>query len=139
MNSPSSATRTVAGTTRTISCAFVAGCDGDRGVSRAAIPGDHLTRSSHAYGYAWLTVLADVPAGHQSMMAVHPRGFAGQFARGPQASRFYLQCPLDSSPSQWTDERVWDEIEARLANRWPHGDPSPARSWCRCAASSTTR
>ncbi|MFI0469829.1 4-hydroxybenzoate 3-monooxygenase [Saccharopolyspora sp. 5N102] len=106
--------RDSAGSTKMISCEFVAGCDGDRGVSRAAIPSESLTRYSHEYGYAWLTILAEVPANHQSMMALHPRGFAGQFARGPHASRFYLQCPLDSSTAQWTDERIWDELETRF-------------------------
>ncbi|MFE5161882.1 4-hydroxybenzoate 3-monooxygenase [Streptomyces sp. NPDC056697] len=106
--------RDSAGTTRTIRCDFIAGCDGDRGVSRAAIPSGQLTRYAHDYGYAWLTVLAEVPANHQSMMAIHSRGFAGQFARGPEASRFYLQCPLDSSLLEWTDERVWEEIEIRF-------------------------
>lgn len=110
-----------AGVARTIRCDFVAGCDGDRGVSRASIPGDQLTRYSHDYGYAWLTVLAEAPANHQAMMAIHPRGFAGQFARGPQASRFYLQCPLDSSTEEWTDERIWREIESRF------GEPVNAR------------
>ena len=102
------------GSARTISCEFIAGCDGDHGVSRAAIPGEHLTRYSREYGYAWLTVLAEVPANHQALMAIHPRGFAGQFARGPHASRFYLQCPLDTETSQWTDERIWDELETRF-------------------------
>ncbi|MEV0701523.1 FAD-dependent monooxygenase [Saccharopolyspora sp. NPDC050389] len=62
------------GSARVISCEFVAGCDGDRGVSRAAIPSESFTRYSHEYGYAWLTILAEVPANHQSMMALHPRG-----------------------------------------------------------------
>jgi p-hydroxybenzoate 3-monooxygenase len=106
--------RDSAGSTRVVSCDFVAGCDGDRGVSRVAVPSESLTRYSHEYGYAWLTVLAEVPANHQSMMALHHRGFAGQFTRGPHASRFYLQCPLDSSTSQWTDERIWDELETRF-------------------------
>jgi p-hydroxybenzoate 3-monooxygenase len=106
--------RDSSGSTKVIRGEFVAGCDGDRGVSRAAIPRESLTRHSHEYGYAWLTILAEVPANHQSMMALHPRGFAGQFARGPHASRFYLQCPLDSSTAQWTDERIWDELETRF-------------------------
>lgn len=106
--------RDKAGATTVIGCEFVAGCDGDRGASRAAIPAEALTRYSHEYGYAWLTVLAEAPTNHQSMMALHSRGFAGQFARGPHASRFYLQCPLDSSTAQWTDERIWDELEARF-------------------------
>jgi p-hydroxybenzoate 3-monooxygenase len=106
--------RDSAGHISRISCEFVAGCDGDHGVSRSAIPSDALTRYSHEYGYAWLTMLADVPATHQAMMAIQPRGFAGQFARGPQASRFYLQCPLDTDTAQWTDERIWDELESRF-------------------------
>lgn len=43
-----------------INSEFVAGCDGDRGVSRAAIPSASLTRYAHEYGYAWLTILAEV-------------------------------------------------------------------------------
>jgi p-hydroxybenzoate 3-monooxygenase len=113
--------RDSAGSTTTIGCEFVAGCDGDRGASRAAIPGESLMRYSHEFGYAWLTILAEVPANHQSMMALHPRGFAGQFARGPQASRFYLQCPLDSLSAQWTDERIWAELETRF------GEPMAAK------------
>ncbi|MEU8149454.1 FAD-dependent monooxygenase [Nonomuraea sp. NPDC048901] len=54
--------RDAAGSTKVVSCDFVAGCDGDRGVSRAAIPAGALTRHSHEYGYAWLSVLAEVPA-----------------------------------------------------------------------------
>ena len=103
-----------AGATTAIGCELVAGCDGDRGVSRAAIPADQLTRHSHEYGYAWLVILAEVAPNHQSLMALHPRGFAGQFARGPQASRFYLQCPLDTALEEWTDERIWEEIEQRF-------------------------
>ncbi|MEU5848454.1 4-hydroxybenzoate 3-monooxygenase [Saccharopolyspora shandongensis] len=97
-----------------IECDFVAGCDGDRGATRAAIPGDRITRHSHEYGYGWLVVLADAPGNHQAMMAIHSRGFAGQFARGPRASRFYLQCPLDDTTADWPGERIWSELEARF-------------------------
>jgi p-hydroxybenzoate 3-monooxygenase len=54
-------------------------------------------------------------------MALHPHGFAAQFARGPHATRFYLQCPLDTVTSQWTEERMWDELETRF------GEPVAAR------------
>ncbi|MEV6560327.1 4-hydroxybenzoate 3-monooxygenase [Nocardia sp. NPDC051756] len=106
--------RDSAGTSRTLTCEFITGCDGDRGVSRAAIPAETLTRYAHEYGYAWLTILAEVAPNHQSMMSLHSRGFAGQFARGPHASRFYLQCPLDTSATQWTDEKIWAELETRF-------------------------
>ncbi|GAA0999394.1 4-hydroxybenzoate 3-monooxygenase [Acrocarpospora macrocephala] len=105
--------RGIAGSTKVISCDFVAGCDGDRGVSRAAIPADALTRHSHEYGYAWLSVLAEVPA-NPSGMAIHSRGLAGLIPRGANASRLYLQCPIDDTLSQWPDERIWSELEARF-------------------------
>lgn len=93
---------------------FIAGCDGNHGASRAAIPEHRITSHTHEFGYAWLVVLADVPATHQTVMAIHRRGFAAQFARGPRASRFYLQCPLDDITEDWPDERIWSELETRF-------------------------
>ncbi|WP_328498082.1 4-hydroxybenzoate 3-monooxygenase [Streptomyces sp. NBC_00414] len=105
--------RDTAGATRVVTCDFIAGCDGDRGVSRASIPADALTRHSHEYGYSWLSVLAEVPTS-PSGMAIHSRGLAGLIPRGANASRAYLQCPVDDTLSQWPDERVWSELEARF-------------------------
>ena len=42
-----------------IACAFVAGCDGDHGISRATVPEGVLTAHSFDHGIGWLTVLAD--------------------------------------------------------------------------------
>jgi p-hydroxybenzoate 3-monooxygenase len=47
-------------------------------------------------------------------MAIHSRGLAGLIPRGANASRLYLQCPLDDTLSQWPDERIWSELEARF-------------------------
>ena len=96
-----------------LSCDYIAGCDGDHGVSRASVPDGHLTRHSHEYGYAWLSVLAETPA-KPSGMAIHSRGLAGLIPRGPGASRLYLQCRLDDTVDAWPDERIWAEIEARF-------------------------
>ncbi|GAA2712249.1 4-hydroxybenzoate 3-monooxygenase [Actinoplanes palleronii] len=102
-----------AGNTRAVFGDLVAGCDGDRGISRAAIPPDALTRHSHEYGYAWLSVLAEVPA-KPSGMAIHSRGLAGVISRGATASRLYLQCRLDDTVDQWPDDRIWSELAARF-------------------------
>ncbi|MCS7475821.1 4-hydroxybenzoate 3-monooxygenase [Umezawaea endophytica] len=105
--------RDTTGATRVVACDFVAGCDGDRGVSRTTIPAGVLTRHSHEFGYAWLSVLAEVPA-HPSGMAIHSRGLAGLIPRGANASRLYLQCPPGDTLEQWPDERIWSELEARF-------------------------
>ncbi|MFD9961402.1 4-hydroxybenzoate 3-monooxygenase [Amycolatopsis sp. NPDC058986] len=106
--------RDAAGAAKVISCDFVAGCDGYQGVSRASIPADVLTCYSHEFGYAWLAVLAEVPADPPAVMAVHSRGFAAQITRGPDASRLYLQCPLTDTLEDWPDERIWSELAARF-------------------------
>jgi p-hydroxybenzoate 3-monooxygenase len=101
------------GATAVIRCDYIAGCDGDRGVTRASIPAGALTRYSHEFKYSWLSVLAAVP-GKTSGMAIHTRGLAGLIPRGTENSRIYLQCPNDDTVAQWTDKRIWDELEARV-------------------------
>ncbi|MEU7789161.1 4-hydroxybenzoate 3-monooxygenase [Amycolatopsis sp. NPDC049159] len=94
-------------------CDHIAGCDGDRGISRTAFPDGVLTRYSREYGYAWLSVLAEVAAA-PSGMAIHARGLAGMIPRGAHASRVYLQCPPGDELAHWPDERVWSELSARF-------------------------
>ena len=106
--------RDASGVTTELSCDFVAGCDGYRGISRESIPDGVLTCHSHEHGYAWLALLAEVPADPPAVMAVHSRGFAAQITRGPTTSRFYLQCPLSDTLDQWPDERIWDELGTRF-------------------------
>ena len=97
-----------------ITCQFVAGCDGDRGVSAASIPADAATVHSYDYGIWWLTVLADAPAPTYALMAVGARGYAAQFARGPKASRFYLHCTEGDTTADWPHQRIWAELKSRL-------------------------
>jgi len=110
--------RTADGTLRTLTCSFVAGCDGDHGVSRTAVPEGALTAHAFDHGIGWLTVLADAPPPAHPLLAVSPQGFAAHFPRGPHSSRYYLQCPPDDDPGAWPDTRVWDQLRTRL------GDPA---------------
>jgi p-hydroxybenzoate 3-monooxygenase len=106
------------GTLHTLTCAFVAGCDGDHGISRATVPAGALTAHAFDHGIGWLTVLADAPPPAHPLLAVSPQGFAAHFPRGPRSSRYYLQCPPDDHPDAWSDTRVWDALRTRL------GDPA---------------
>ncbi|MFF7275231.1 4-hydroxybenzoate 3-monooxygenase [Streptomyces griseorubiginosus] len=105
------------GTPHALTCDFVAGCDGDHGVSRTAVPDGVLTAHAFDHGIGWLTVLADAPPPAHPLLAVSAQGFAAHFPRGPHASRYYLQCPPDDTPDAWPDQRVWDALRTRL------GDP----------------
>ncbi len=46
--------------------------------------------------------------------ASHERGFALCSMRSAARSRCYLQCDLDIDLAEWSDERFWDELAARL-------------------------
>jgi p-hydroxybenzoate 3-monooxygenase len=100
----------------TIVCDYVVGSDGDRGVSRASIPDGVLTRYSHEFGYAWLAALVEAPLVGHPIMGVSDHGCVAQLPRGPQRSRYYLQCALGDGPKDWPDERLWDEIRLRLCD-----------------------
>ncbi|RBM14687.1 4-hydroxybenzoate 3-monooxygenase [Prauserella sp. PE36] len=100
------------GTPTRLDCDFVAGCDGAQGVTRRLVRGRTL---SHDYGVGWLALLAEAPPSSDGVMfGIHPRGFAAHMARTPQVTRFYLQCPPGDAEENWPDERVWEELHARL-------------------------
>jgi p-hydroxybenzoate 3-monooxygenase len=104
-----------AGAAHELECDFVAGCDGFHGVSRASIPRDVLRTHERVYPFGWLGVLADVPPVSPELIYLsHERGFALCSMRSAVRSRCYLQCELDTDVAQWSDERFWDELEARL-------------------------
>lgn len=97
-----------------IDCDYIVGCDGSRGMSRSSIPTGVLTKYSYEFGYAWLAAHVEAPLTGHPIMGVSDYGFVGQLPRGPQRSRYYLQCDLSDGPQDWSDERFWDEIRLRL-------------------------
>jgi p-hydroxybenzoate 3-monooxygenase len=103
-----------AGQRHEIRCSLVAGCDGEHGITRRRVPDGAMTVHTQDYGIGWLTILAVAPAPRYPLMAVSSRGFAAQFARGPQASRFYLQCAPDAEVADWPPDRIWAELRARF-------------------------
>ncbi len=99
-----------------LECDFVAGCDGSHGVCREAIPSDTLTIYQKDYPVAWLGILAEVaPSTDELIYAYHERGFALHSMRTPQLSRLYLQCRPDERLEEWSDQRIWDELQRRFA------------------------
>jgi p-hydroxybenzoate 3-monooxygenase len=97
-------------------CDVVAGCDGFHGVSRTAIRPDVLRTFVREYPYGWLGILAAVgPSSDELVYAHHERGFALLSMRSPELSRLYLQCAPDEDLGAWPDERVWEELQTRLA------------------------
>lgn len=107
--------RTANGEVHRWSGRYVAGCDGQHGISRQAMPASVIQRYRRDYGISWLAILVEAP---QSMAAVtyaiHEEGFAGHMARSPSVTRYYLQCCPGDEPQRWPDRRIWDELQLRM-------------------------
>jgi p-hydroxybenzoate 3-monooxygenase len=104
------------GETGELRCDFVAGCDSFHGVSRESVPKGRLTLHTRRYPFGWLGILAAVPPSTEELIyAYHDRGFALHSLRSPEVSRLYVQCGPEDDLGAWPDERVWDELHARLA------------------------
>jgi len=103
------------GVTQRIHCDFIAGCDGFHGVARQSVPASALTTFERVYPFGWLGVLVDQPpVADELIYAHHERGFALCSQRSHTRSRYYVQVPTDEKVENWSDDRFWDELRARL-------------------------
>jgi p-hydroxybenzoate 3-monooxygenase len=98
----------------TIEADFVVGADGFHGVSRDHVPGSSVYERS--YPFAWLGILAEAPPSSRELIYCrHEKGFALHSMRSPSITRMYLQVPATASIDDWSDDRIWSELTARLA------------------------
>lgn len=105
------------GKAKELRCDFVAGCDGGHGFSRKAIPEGSVRRDhGRTYPFAWFGILAEAPPSSEELIyAHHERGFALVSTRSPEVQRMYFQCDPDDEVDNWPDERIWEELQARVA------------------------
>jgi p-hydroxybenzoate 3-monooxygenase len=98
----------------TIDCDFVVGCDGFHGPAKTAIPATVLRTYEKAYPFGWLGILSETPPLEHLVYCNSERGFALASQRNPALSRYYVQCSLDDTVGEWTDDRFWDELLTRF-------------------------
>ncbi|MFH8569975.1 4-hydroxybenzoate 3-monooxygenase [Streptomyces sp. NPDC017993] len=98
-----------------VECDFIAGCDGARGVTHAAIPADRSVITRHHHGVAWLALLAQAPPSADGVVfGIHEQGFGAHMARSPEVTRYYLEVAPGDDPANWPHARVWEELRIRL-------------------------
>jgi p-hydroxybenzoate 3-monooxygenase len=104
------------GARQELECDVIAGCDGFHGICRPSIPSGVLTEFSRDYPFGWLGILAAVaPSIDELVYSAHERGFALLSLRTPELSRYYIQCAPDEDLALWPDERIWEELQLRVA------------------------
>ncbi|MFD1105896.1 4-hydroxybenzoate 3-monooxygenase [Sphingobium olei] len=107
-------TYTVEGAEQRMDARFIVGCDGFHGPSRQSIPASVARSFERVYPFGWLGILADVPpCNHELIYANHDR-FALASQRSPVRSRYYIDVPTTERIEDWSDDRVWDELNIRL-------------------------
>ncbi|GAA4707584.1 4-hydroxybenzoate 3-monooxygenase [Brevibacillus fulvus] len=98
-----------------IVCDFIAGCDGFHGPSRPSIPAARRTEYQKLYPFGWLGILIQAPSSAPELIyARHERGFALVSTRSPEIQRLYLQVDPRDDLANWSDDRIWTELHARL-------------------------
>jgi p-hydroxybenzoate 3-monooxygenase len=122
------ATTTTSATTRSVSfehagqsvridADFVVGCDGSQGVARPSMPQDGRADHQRIYPFGWFGILVEsAPSSSELIYARHDRGFALVSTRSPTVQRLYFQCDPRDSVDNWSDDRIWAELHARLEN-----------------------
>jgi p-hydroxybenzoate 3-monooxygenase len=91
----------------------VVGCDGSSSLVAAAMTGAQV-HEQLLPGRFLVLVAAAPPLERHTIYAAHPRGFAGQMRRGPDQTRYYLEIPGTDVASDWPEQRIRDELAARL-------------------------
>lgn len=98
-----------------IECDFIAGCDGFHGICRPSLPTGSWQGYDRVYPFAWLGILSESPPPEKELIyAYHENGFALFSMRGPELSRLYLQVAPDENIENWSDDRIWEELNTRL-------------------------
>jgi p-hydroxybenzoate 3-monooxygenase len=105
------------GEQHTLECDFVIGCDGSRTYTRFLIPDGTIRRDFfRQYPFAWFGILAEAPPSSDELIYAHSdRGFALISTRSPSVQRLYFQCDPETNPDDWSEDRIWEELQARVA------------------------
>jgi p-hydroxybenzoate 3-monooxygenase len=109
------------GQARRIEADFVIGCDGFHGVSRplvaASLRQAQFQDFQRVYPFGWFGILVEsAPSSEELIYARHERGFALVSTRSPTVQRLYFQCDPHDHVDNWSDDRIWSELHARLEN-----------------------
>lgn len=94
-------------------CDFIAGCDGFHGPSRKMIP--NRTENQKIYPFGWLGILTKTPIANPELIySNHERGFALISQRTTEIQRHYIQVDPNDDIANWSDDRIWTELKARV-------------------------
>ncbi|MDN5796217.1 MAG: 4-hydroxybenzoate 3-monooxygenase [Intrasporangium sp.] len=104
------------GTPHEVSCDYLVGADGSHSICRGEVPEALRTHFFKEYPFAWFGIMVEAPMSAPELIYTrHERGFALISQRTETLQRMYFQCDPSTDPAQWSDDRIWDELQTRVA------------------------
>ena len=99
-----------------IDCDYIAGCDEFPGVCRQAILDTTREKYLCVYPFGWFGIPCHAPPSSGELIyARHEEGFALISTRSAQVQRMYFQCSPNERIDDWSDDRIWAELQTRTA------------------------
>ncbi|MDM7990033.1 4-hydroxybenzoate 3-monooxygenase [Arthrobacter sp. zg-Y877] len=98
-----------------IRCGILVGSDGSGGICKRSIPKEARTDNFIEYPFAWFGILTEAaPSAPELIYANSDRGFALISQRNDKIQRMYFQADPNEDADAWSEERIWDELQARV-------------------------
>ncbi len=103
------------GAAQEVRAEVLVGSDGSRGICRHEVPEARRTTYFREYPFAWFGIMCEAPPSSEELIYNHSeRGFALISQRTESLQRMYFQCDPDTDPEDWSDARIWEELQTRL-------------------------
>ncbi len=97
-----------------VRCDVLVGADGSHSMTRSTVVG--RAEYFRQYPFAWFGFLCEAPPSASELIYTRSeRGFALISQRTASIQRMYFQCSPDESVDAWSEDRIWDEMQTRLA------------------------
>jgi p-hydroxybenzoate 3-monooxygenase len=104
------------GVAQEVRCDYLVGADGSRSICRQEIPKALRRHYFREYPFAWFGILAESRPSAPELVYTHSdRGFALISQRTETLQRLYFQCDPDEDVDAWSEDRIWAELQARVA------------------------
>lgn len=104
----------VDGVEHEVRCDVLVGADGSRSMTRSAV--ENRQEYFRQYPFAWFGILCEAPPSAPELIYTRSdRGFALISQRTDSVQRMYFQCSPEESVDDWSEDRIWAELQARLA------------------------
>lgn len=95
---------------------MLVGADGSHSMTRASVTG--RKEYFRQYPFAWFGILCEAPPSAPELIYCRSeRGFALISQRTDTIQRMYFQCSPEESVDDWPEERIWAELQARVAGQ----------------------